>query len=153
MIQEKSVSCYQQTTTKQDNRNDKKCQNQWWIAFLGDSIIDFLANIGDKNHKQILMSPKFRATSMLGTDVGDEMCLWQLCDVGDGFGRSGRFHRYRNSVTNARKLSSTSTCRQHLCCRTSPMFFKLIDFQPDEKWLSPEPKLSKTGTVDCRVST
>ena len=34
-----------------------------------------------------------RATSMLVTDVGDEICLQQLWDVGDGF---GRFRLYFN---------------------------------------------------------
>ena len=52
------------------------------------------------------------ATSMLVTDVGDEMCLWQLWYVGDGLVTISYFltttkkcHQYRNSVTNIQKLS------------------------------------------------
>ena len=68
----------------------------------------------------------YTATSMLATDVGDEICWRQLWDVGDGFGqfchqhplskktifqhqgrapRSKRCHQYRNSVTNIQKSS------------------------------------------------
>ena len=33
-----------------------------------------------------------RVTSMLLTDIGDEMCWWQFKDVGDGFGHFGHQH-------------------------------------------------------------
>ena len=33
-----------------------------------------------------------KATSMLVTDVGDEMCWRKLWDVGDGFGHFGHQH-------------------------------------------------------------
>ena len=64
-----------------------------------------------------------QATSMLMTDVGDEMCWWQLWDVGDGFGHFCHQHplsfsinvRHQHSkdVTNIKILSLTSTnCHQ-----------------------------------------
>ena len=63
-----------------------------------------------------------RATSMLVTDVGDEMCLWQLWDVGDGFGCFCRQHplslnisvghQQPKDVTNIEILSPTSVCHQ-----------------------------------------
>ena len=72
-------------------------------------------------------------------DVGDEMCWWQLWDVGDGFGHFrhqrllsfnisvGQQHpknvtnieipsdEFLESVTNIK--SPTSSCHQHLCSR------------------------------------
>jgi len=82
---------------------------------------------------------------MLVTDVGDEMCWWQLWDVGDGFDRFCHQHTLsfcKASGTNIPKMSPiskfchfhekiatkikspTSTCHQHLCC-SSKQFQKL----------------------------
>ena len=80
------------------------------------------------------LSPDKTVTSMLVTDIGDEVCWWQLWDVDDRFGhfrhryllfgdiilifwhkdwapRFKRCHQYRNSDTNIKK------CHQHHCHR------------------------------------
>jgi len=76
------------------------------------------------------------ATSMLVTDVGDEMCWWQFEDVGYGFGHFDNQHpqslnisvghRHPKDVTNCKSMSpnilklspTVSQCHQHDC---SPM--------------------------------
>ena len=67
----------------------------------------------------------FGATSMLATDVGDEICWRQLWDVGDGFGRfchqhtlsfsiSVR-HQHLEDITNIKILLPTSeSCHQQI---------------------------------------
>ena len=45
----------------------------------------------------VLTRPKMTVTSMLVTDVGDQMCWWQVWDVGD------RFHTLRKSPTQRKK--------------------------------------------------
>ena len=57
-------------------------------------------------------------TSMLVTDVGDEMCWRQLLDVGDGFGYFDHqhqlsfylnvWHQHSKDVTKIKILSETS---------------------------------------------
>ena len=54
---------------------------------------------------------------MLVTDVGDEICWWQLQDDGDGFGLFGHQHPLSLCITsgnNIQKMSPTSNFRhQH----------------------------------------
>ena len=75
---------------------------------LGPIAVIFIADIGD-----------FQAvTSMLVTDVGEEICWWQLWDVGDNFGHFGRQHplsfyisvghQHPKDVINIEILSPTS---------------------------------------------
>ena len=62
--------------------------------------------------------------SMLLTDVGDEKCWWQLCDVSDSFGHFGHQHplsfyisvghRHSKDVANIEILSPKSTNRHQL---------------------------------------
>ena len=74
----------------------------------------------------------FRAASMLVTEVGNSFYLWQVWDVGDGFGNFGhqhslslyfsaakrattfkRGHSHRDSVTNINKSSPTLSYQHH----------------------------------------
>ena len=78
----------------------------WLAVFLGNQLLHFIIC-------------KWRVTSMMVTVVGEEMCWRQLGDVGDGFGRSRHQHplsfyisvehQHSKDVTNAQKLSLTST--------------------------------------------
>ena len=64
---------------------------------------------------------------MLVTDFVDEMCWWQLWDVGDGFDRFCHQHPlsfnisvgHQHSKIVTKMKSPTLTCHQHLC---SPKF-------------------------------
>ena len=54
-------------------------------------------------------------TSMLTTDVADEMCWWQLWDVDDGFGYFGNQYLVSfNISTNIEKMSPTCENRHQL---------------------------------------
>ena len=68
----------------------------------------------------------FSVRSMLVTDVGDEMCWWQLWGVSDGFGHFGHQHLLTlASGSNIKKMSLKSVSvtnkqkshqlHQHLC--------------------------------------
>ena len=68
----------------------------------------------------------FSVRSMLVTDVGDEMCWWQLWGVSDGFGHFGRQHLLTLAPgSNIKKMSLKSVSvtnkqkshqlHQHLC--------------------------------------
>ena len=68
-----------------------------------------------------------KVTSMLVTDVGNELCWWQLSDIGDGFAHFGSLYFYISighqnvkDVTYIKIHSPTSTnrhqhCHQHYC--------------------------------------
>ena len=70
-----------------------------------------------------------RVTSMLVTDVGDEMCWWQLYDVGDNFGHFGNQnllsfyisvgHQHSNDFK-----SSSSRCHRHHCHLTWVIWYE-----------------------------
>ena len=73
-----------------------------------------------------------RATSMLVTDVGEEMCWRQLWDVGDDFGRFYHQHplsfnisvghQHPKVVTNIENRSPTSTFDQYVYKALYPAF-------------------------------
>ena len=62
---------------------------------------------------------------MLVTDVGDEMCLWQLSDVGEGF---DHFGHQRNSVTNIHKSAPTLSYQHH--CHRNYLLLEIKDNSP-----------------------
>ena len=67
-------------------------------------------------------SKAFKSTvsSMLVTDVGDQMCWWQVWDVSDRFGMlmTNFIHcenrQHNDSVTNIWNRSPTNRCHQHI---------------------------------------
>ena len=102
------------------------------------------------NIRNFRLYPLFGASSMLVTDIGDEMCWWQLWDVGDGLSHFSHQHplslnisvghQHQKDVTNVSKFchqhpkivtnikSPTSTCHQQLCSRFLAM--TLLPFLP-----------------------
>ena len=74
------------------------------------------------NQKVLTAALYFSTRSILVTDVADEMCWWQLWDVGDGFG--GHFghttsaiflDQHSIDVIKIEIESPTFTYHQHLC--------------------------------------
>ena len=110
-------------------------QSFWkaWKVFLNHFESLQHSSIQFRKFLRFIGHESFKLTSVLVTDVGDEMCWWQLYDVGDGFSHFDHqnplsfyigigwfgptFKRYRqhgNSVTNIYKLSPTLS-HQHHC--------------------------------------
>ena len=78
----------------------------------------------------------FPVTSMLVTDVGNEMCWWQLQNFVDGFCHFGHQHPLFTFAfgTNLQQMSPTSKhCHQHHCKRISLSFgVAKLDWQTND---------------------
>ena len=68
---------------------------------------------------------KITVTSMLVTDVGDEMCWWQLVDVDDRFGHFGHRHPLSFHI-NVRHQHSKHVTRTEILSSTSENFRQLL---------------------------
>ena len=82
-----------------------------FLFFRGEKFISMMVLL---ENSKIKISPTCLVTSILVTDLGDEIirCWWQLYDVGDSFGHFGHQHSIsfytKMSGTNIQTMSPTS---------------------------------------------